>query len=398
MSTAGHTRRWMLWMVLVVALALRTLFGLNSAGLEASVDERSWDGMARAFWLSGLLHPDGGIYRPPLYPLMLAGIYQVCGRDLDMVRLWQALLGTAACALMYGIGRRIGGKRVGLIAAGLGAIYPLFVFFSAVVMAETLLVLLITAALLLALRLEAVPSAGNAAALGGVVGLAALCKPVVLAWVPLLLWGWWRRSGLQGWLRLRYVAILVGATGIVVVPWTVRNALVEGYFVPISSNLGMNLMIGNEKEADGTYRFGIDYLSMFKQLSGAAEHQVAQDRVVARKALQWIAAEPTRFGRLAIRKLLLLWNPLVAGESALRNLIALISSGPVLVLGLWGTLQLRGRPESWLVGTLALSLSLVHMVFFVHTRFRLPIDAALIAPAAWMLERGWSRWRHGSRE
>ena len=62
MSTAGHTRRWMLWMVLVVALALRTLFGLNSAGLEASVDERSWDGMARAFWLSGLLHPDGGIY------------------------------------------------------------------------------------------------------------------------------------------------------------------------------------------------------------------------------------------------------------------------------------------------------------------------------------------------
>ena len=106
----------------------------------------------------------------------------------------------------------------------------------------------------------------------------------------------------------------------------------------------------------------------------------------------------TDFGRLAIRKLLLLWSPLVAGESALRNLIALISSGPVLVLGLWGTLQLRGRPESWLVGTLALSLSLVHMVFFVHTRFRLPIDAALIAPAAWMLERGWSRWRHGSRE
>ena len=389
-----RTRR-MLGLALLLGLGLRAGFGLTRAGLDASADERNWDGAARVFWKAGLLHSDGGTYRPPLYPLMVAGIYQVCGPHPEVVRLWQALLGTATVALLYGIGRRLGGERVGLLAAGLGAVYPLFVFFAAVLMAETLLVLLTTAALLLALRLEAMPSAKNAAALGLVLGLGALCKPVVLAWVPFLLWGWWCRPGSSRWERSGRAATAVGMMALVLVPWTLRNAVVHGFFVPISSNLGMNLMIGNEPGANGSYRYGTDYLGMFEHLSAAAEHPVARDRLAAQKARQWIAAEPGRFGRLAIRKFLRFWSPLVPEESLGRNLISLLSCGPVLALGLWGTFRRWGQPGAWIVGSLLLSLTLVHAVFFAHTRFRLPIDAALIGPAAWILERGWSRWRPG---
>jgi hypothetical protein len=29
------------------------------------------------------------------------------------------------------------------------------------------------------------------------------------------------------------------------------------------------------------------------------------------------------------------------------------------------------------------------MIFFAHLRFRMPVEAALICPAAWMLVKGW---------
>ena len=394
----ARTHNWrILGGILLLALVLRASFGLVQTGLNHSADERNWDGMAREFWLMGLCHPDSATYRPPLYPLMLAGIYQVCGHDLLLVRLWQAFLGTALCGVFYGIGRRLGGEATGLIAAGLGAVYPLFIFFTAVFMAETLLLLLTTAAVLCALRMEEVPSVKNAASLGVVLGLAALCKPVVLAWAPFLLWGWWRRAGCRRRWRSFRLGIVLGSMVLVVAPWTGRNLLATGSFVLISSNLGMNLLVGNEPEADGQYRWGIDYLGMVDQLVPPSADAVVRDRAAARQALQWIAAEPGRFAHLVLRKFALFWSPLVAGESMGRNLLALFSCGPVLGLGLWGTWRLRKRPEGWIVATLALSLTVVHMIFFAHTRFRLPIDAALIAPAAWLLEQGVRRWWPGYR-
>ena len=397
MSTdAPRGGRW-LFAVLALALVLRAGFGLSRTGLTASSDEHSWDGAARAYRIYGLLHPDVGSFRPPLYPLLVAGIYHLHGHAPAAVRLWQAVMGTVTCALLCAVGCRIGGQRVGLIAAGLAAVYPLFVFFAAVLMVETLLVLLTAAALLLALRFEAEPSARRAAALGAALGLGALCKPVLLAWVPLLLWGWWRRSSLGRRGRAACTAAAVGALVLVIAPWAARNAAVQGYLVPVSSNLGMNLLIGNEPGADGGYQFGRDYMGMVDQIAGAEEHPVARDRLAARAALGWMVADPIRSGWLAARKLLLFWSPVQPDESRWRHLIALLSSGPLLVAGLWGTWRLRGRPEAWAVSTLALSLSLVHAVFFAHIRFRLPVDAALMAPASLLLVEGWRRWRRRGR-
>ena len=399
MSAAGKRRRRILWLVLAAALLLRAGFGLTREGLNASADEGNWDALAQIYRHHGLLHPDSGTYRPPLYPLMLAAVYEVCGHVPAAVRLWQALLGAATCALLYGIGRRIGGEGCGLIAAAMGALYPLLVFFCAALMAETLLVFLTTAAVLLALRMEGLPNLKNAALLGFVLGLALLCKPVVLPWIPLLMWGWWRRSSLGRVRRGARVALVLGVAGLTLAPWTARNAAVTGYFAPLSSNLGMNLMIGNEPQARGVYRREADYLAMVRGLAGEIEPGVARDRALARRVLSGIVESPGHFAQLALRKLFWLWSPLALGESAQRNAIALLSSGPLLALGAWGMWRSRGRPEVWIAGSLLLSLSLVHVIFFAHTRFRLPADAALMGPAALVLERQLSRWwRRGGGE
>ncbi|MDA0746825.1 MAG: glycosyltransferase family 39 protein [bacterium] len=383
--------RKILWMVLFLALVLRVGFGLTREGLTASSDERNWDGMARAFLLSGLLHPDGGTYRPPLYALMLAGVYEVGGHNPDLVRLVQAVLGTVTCIFLYGIGRRIGGEATGLVAAGWGAVYPFFVFFSGVLMAETLLVFLTTAALCQALRLISFPTVWNAGLLGVVLGLGVLCKPVLLPWAILLLWGQWRLADQEMRSKRIHLVVALAAIGLVVAPWTVRNALVTGHFVPVSSNFGMNLMIGNGPGATGRYQDEMDYLDVFHRMTASEEDAVEKDQLMARKAMGWIAGDPLRFLGLVIKKLAWFWAPVVPDESFFRNVVAFFSSGPLLVLGLWGVLRLRGRPEAWAVGTLALSLVVVHAFFFAHTRFRLPLDAALMAPAALWIVQAWNR-------
>ena len=397
--------RRILAVVLLGAFVLRAGFGLTRAGLSDSSDERSWDGMARAFWHSGLLHPDGGTYRPPLFALTVAGLYSLVGHQWMAVRLSQALLGTITCAMMFWIGRQLGGDeqsasdRVGLLAAGLGAIYPTSVFFSAVIMAETLLVTLVMASLVMAIHVERSPDPLNCAIFGLVLGMAALCKPVVLVWMPLLLVGWFRRSEFHRARRVgRMLMILVGAAA-VILSWTVRNGYVTGQFVLISSNLGMNLMIGNEPEATGSYRHGVDYLSMIEQLptAPASPDPVERDRAALFESVGWMLSDPLRTVGLSARKFILFWNPYVQEGSLLRSIVGLISSGPLLLLGLAGLWQLRSRSEVWGIATLALAMTLVHMIFFAHVRFRLPVDAALTAPAAWLLHQKYRRWQGGSK-
>jgi hypothetical protein len=107
--------------------------------------------------------------------------------------------------------------------------------------------------------------------------------------------------------------------------------------------------------------------------------------------LTWLLSDPVRTARLGLLKLAWFWGPLIPGESLPRSLAGSALYLPVLVLGMLGILRLRGTAVAWSVLSLALALSLVHALFFAHTRFRFPIDAALMAPAGWLAGRVWRR-------
>jgi hypothetical protein len=165
----------------------------------------------------------------------------------------------------------------------------------------------------------------------------------------------------------------------------VRNVYLSGHFVPISTNLGINLLVGHEPGATGFYRNGVDYWTMMELWSDDEADAVVRDALVARRIAAHMLENPLRTLELGLRKIALLWCPLPADESLLRQLVALATSAPLLLLGLLGLWRLRHEPVGWSALTLALALTLVHALFFAHTRFRLPIDAALIAPAACLL-------------
>ena len=380
------THRQGLYLILPVALLLRVGFGLTQSDLTQASDERHWDALGKAYLALGVLHPDTGMYRPPLYGLFLAGIYQMFGHAPAIVRIAQAVIGAITCWLIFLIGCKMGrgNARVGLVGAALFAIYPLFVFFPAVLMAETLLVFLTTVSFVGYLRFSQQSTHLRAMAFGGAVGLSALCKPVLLPWLlPVLsVWAW--HSHLPRVQKAARVAVVIGAVIAVIAPWTARNDALSGEIVPISANLGINLLVGAHPQGRGYYDNRIDYLAQYHTLADTS-HAVAADRKVAGIVLGWIADNPLHYLRLCIDKLFYFWCPWVPGESPVRTVVAALSCGPVLLLGLAGAYCQRRTVAGMGIVLLVICMSALHMVFFAHTRFRLPIDAILCAPAAWVL-------------
>src|SRR4051812_38292394 len=105
--------------------------------------------------------------KPPLYPLLLA-LPSLAGWDsLTAHRVFSCLMGAALVAGVGLLGQRVGGERVGLIAAGITAVYPLFVVLDGAVRSESLYAPLIAFMLLAAYRLIDRPSFGRAVVLGG---------------------------------------------------------------------------------------------------------------------------------------------------------------------------------------------------------------------------------------
>ena len=77
-------------------------------------------------------------YQAPLYPYFLGAIYSIFGRDLLVVRIIQALIGSASCVFLGLAGARLFSKPVG-VAAGLAlALWAPAIFFDGVLQKSVL--------------------------------------------------------------------------------------------------------------------------------------------------------------------------------------------------------------------------------------------------------------------
>ena len=180
---------------------------------------------------------------PPLYPTVLAGVSLLGGDSVLTQRAFGALFGAVTIVLIALIGRRVGGERVGLAAAAVAALYPLFVAADGAPMSESLYGMLIAGCLLTALHLRDNRTIRGAAVLGALIALAALTRSEALLLLLLI--------GLPLTGRNWKAAIaLVSACILVLTPWTVRNWSAFDRFTLISHNDSTVLAGAN---CDATY-------------------------------------------------------------------------------------------------------------------------------------------------
>jgi 4-amino-4-deoxy-L-arabinose transferase-like glycosyltransferase len=179
-------------------------------------------------------------FRPPGYPFLLGGAYALFGSKVLVGRLVGAALGVLTVLLIASVGRMIGGRRTGLIAGAISAVFLPLIALNGTLLSESLFVPVELALLLCVLRFRRDPSFRWALLAGALCALAALTRAVADLWmIPVLLAiGTGARPA-----RLRWASVAAALAAFVVLlaPWTIRNAEAFHAFVPISTESGFTL-------------------------------------------------------------------------------------------------------------------------------------------------------------
>ena len=137
-----------------------------------------------------------GAEHPPLTSLYLTPWSLGHGDGVPWQRFGITLVGAAAVFVIGLLGDRFAGPRVGLLAAGIAAVYPNLWINDSLVMSESLAVLIVAAALVVALDFDRQPSGWRAVALGALAGLGALTRAeIALFAAGFAALAWWRAAG-----------------------------------------------------------------------------------------------------------------------------------------------------------------------------------------------------------
>ena len=336
---------------------------------------------------------------PPLFPALLSLVSRAGGTSVNAQRLAMCFVGAGTVVLIGLLGRRVTNAAVGLLAAGLAAVYPMLFQSDAVLMPETLYAFLVAATLLLAYQAAAKPSAARYVALGFAVGAAALTRAEALLLVPLLV------VPLAGALRalaprrrLALGATAVGAVVLVVLPWTIRNYVRFDALVPVSTNASFIFDGANCPETfsgplRGTWRYSDECfegllqseLAAGNEATAAASHRddgldYARDHlddVPVVMAVRWLRTFGVYDAKRQVEFEALEWRRPRWQTLGMRMYWALLPFAAV------GTVVLvRRRLRVWpLLSTFAL-VSLTTVLTYGNQRFRIAAEPALLVLAA----------------
>ena len=400
--------------VFCVALALRSFHLWETVGTPffetLSSDAKLYQQIAREIAAGDvLLEERGGYYLGPLYPYFLALIQLLAGPSTLAVRGLQVLLSATSAVLVYRLGQTLFGRGVALLA-GLGtAVYGPLIFYGAIPLPATLVVLLNLAVLVLLVEALRAPSPWWWLATGLALGLAADARGNALLFAPFLAGSIVAAFGLARWRRWAAATAWVAlGTILAIAPVTLRNAGVGGEFVPLTTNLGTNLYLGNHARSDGllttlVYKgrhMGVTVGAQYQSFRQVARRELgradASDAEVSRfwtgLAYDEVRRNPMRWLRLMGRKAYYYAAAFEVPNNRSYEFSKRFSSllrGPLLGWGLVFPLAMLGvlaSRKTWRRHAAPLGFLLAHFLgvvaFFVTARYRLAAVPVLTLYAA----------------
>jgi MYXO-CTERM domain-containing protein len=399
------------WLLLALALIIRLGYIVLTPGYALVDDAKDYDYHARSIASGegyGFSFRRPTAFRPPGYPFLLAGVYDVTGtaqapadERLPVARVAQAAVGTIIVALVGVLAAQLWGRREALAAMALAAIYLPLVLVGGAVMSEPLFVALMLAALCAAVQIRGSPRRWAWVLLAGLlVGLSALTRANGLILLAPLAWAAWDVRPRWSVRALAAPAVLVAVALVTVAPWTIRNAVELHAFVPVSTQLGSALAgtyndearLDSENPASwrSLKRVG-DYAEIYARISSTPEAEIEREyRAVAE---HYIREHPLYVAKVAFwtsRRMLEL-----GGLDWARHTYSTVSVGPgwanagiacfwlFALLALAGAWAARARRAPWWVWAVPLLMYLSVVFLVVETpRYRSPIDPFVILLAA----------------
>jgi 4-amino-4-deoxy-L-arabinose transferase-like glycosyltransferase len=365
--------------------------GLEYVGIADGIADGR--GFVNPFTMAGA-DPAATAHKPPLYPLLLAVVSALGGSGHVPFQVVTALVGTATVGICALLALRIAGPRAAVLAAAIGAIYPVFLVADASLRAESLYALCVALALLAAHRAWERPSAWRMAQVGVAIGLATLARSeglllVVLLGVPLV----WRAGPSR---RVPLLAVLGVACGLVLAPWLIRCWIVFDEPVAVSTSYGDLIAGANCAKTYSGPSIGGWAFECVTGETGDNEAEIA--RRLRARGLRYARAHAERLPAVVTARVLRPWGfydpagevslkTLGEGRSKTANWVGLVACWALMLLALAGFLVLRRRRQPLFI-LLApfLLVVVVSVTAYGILRFRAPADVALVVLAAVALD------------
>ncbi|MGL4942005.1 MAG: phospholipid carrier-dependent glycosyltransferase [Thermoguttaceae bacterium] len=398
------SRTTFFWLCAIFATAMLLRFGVaclwqvQTGGSLYFGDSDTYWQLARTIAHGEPYEYDGAaVFRAPAYPTILAPIWWLetsltPATLVFIARLENVVIGaltTLAVAWLAFLVTR--DKLTAIVAAGIVAVDPLHSALSVLVLTETpfSLVMVVSLAFVVASwqATTARRSFANAAAAGVAAGVAVLLRPSWLLFAVatpfyVMISSVFSHEGTKTRRGMYAAAIYTVLFTATMLPWTVRNFVVTGLFLPTTLQVGVSLYDGLNPNATGAsdMRFVNEYAK-----SCGVRDEIATDRHFRDAAVAWAKENPQRAIELAGVKLVRLWNP-VPNEPSWRrfplNTIIPLFTIPVLIAAAAGFWLRRGDVTTWILVAPAVYLTLLHIVFVASIRYRSPAMLTLTILAA----------------
>jgi 4-amino-4-deoxy-L-arabinose transferase-like glycosyltransferase len=406
---AARIDQRVLW-VIALAILVRLAFLALGGAATLQNDELQYQEIATNLVAGNGYALDGHLtsWRPPLYPAMLAVLYEIAGStDPFVARVAQAGLSLVTALLVLVLTRSLFGQQAAFIAFVITAFYPSSLFYANHLLTEGLFTLLVT--------LTAVCFAGYLAsdrwtwlpAIGAVSGLAALARDVFLPVVGLLALVTLVVRRHHPLRAVAHVAVIGAIAAAIIAPWTVRNYRVFGTFTPIATNGGPSFLAGNNEftplDRPWQYQeFSRD--QRWRTIAPETLNEGRRQQVAYQKAFEFIREHPGLTFHRGLIKAANVWGlerevvGTILKDGYGRAARSLATPAAVVIMGAYaGTLLvgLTGLTFAVARGTGVLApfhvffaglvafVTLVHAGAFGHPRYHLPLMPVFAGYAAY---------------
>lgn len=382
-----HQSHQITLLLVLVVFILTSVIGSLSGNRLRYPDEREYNQLAQSILSgNGYRNSEGEptAYRPPGWPFLLSVIYR-----LSPYPLAAKLFNAFACACTAGllsvlVARIIPEGRI--FSPLLVLLYPAGMYTASTLYPQTFATLLFVAILILLINRQLTSLLTSAA--GMLFGLLVLTVPSFLLITPLLLIGILAADRRNLSFFISRSALFLLCMAMVIAPWSIRNARLFGGIVPVSTNSGINLLLGNSENTGPNSGVRVDLSRYEQEVTGMDEF--AKNERFSQQAISWMRANPRAAARLYFLKVINYFNfraelATKGEQSPVKDAVMFLSYYPLLFIAIIRLLACRryrlSRAEA-LLYVLYFGNALTSAIYFTRIRFRIPFDALLIGIAA----------------
>ncbi|QUH25057.1 ArnT family glycosyltransferase [Serpentinicella alkaliphila] len=247
------------------------------------------------------------------YPYALGYVFRIVGSNSILIaKLFNLMLSTLTLILFYFILKKLtNNKRTIFIGYTILALLPNYIAYNNVVGTEVFAAF--NLALIIFLQLYNFDNKFRYPMLGIAIGVAALTKPIFLAYPVVATTSYWLKHK-QFKEPLFKLVILTLVMTITIAPWTYRNYKRFGRFIPVSYNGGYVFFLNNN--ANNTHggwmpipdaamsvetRERVNEILQYGARSEKLAHEL--DPLLQSEAIKWIKANPIQYAKLGIIRL-----------------------------------------------------------------------------------------------